>query len=145
MYVTYTPEDGAPQTWTFKPGRVRASRAALLEKRYSKLAGEQKTWDMFKADVVRGAADARRVLLWHLLTLEHHTLRIEDIDPLEDELLVEHSREELEELRVEVDKARNLDDSTRAMILDKLDEEIETAREDDSGKAPSTTFETVTS
>ncbi len=145
MFVTYTPEGGDPQTWEFRPGRVRASRAAMLERRYSKLAGEGKTWDQFKADVQRGSADARRVLLWHLVTLDHPTTRIEDVDPLEDELVVEHSREELLDLRYEVEKSKTMDDATRMMLLEKLDEEIESAREDDSGKAPSTTSVSATS
>lgn len=146
MFVTYAPEDGSPpQTWDFKPGRVRASRAAMLERRYTKLAGESKTWDAFKADVLRGSADARRVLLWHLVTLEHPTTRIEDVDPTEDELLVEMSRAELEDMRAEVEKTRTLDEATKTMILDKLDEELESARDDDSGKAFSPTSPTVTS
>lgn len=146
MYVTYTPDGGEPQRWEFRPGRVRASRAAMLERRYSKLAGgDTKTWDQFKADIQRGSADARRVLLWHLISMDHPTVRIEDVDPTEDELLVEHSRTELAELRAEVARTKAIDDEQREMILTRLDEEIATAPDDDAGKAPSTTSETGTS
>lgn len=145
--MTYKPDGAEPQRWEFRPGRVRASRAAMLERRYSKLAGggEAKTWDMFKADVLRGSADARRVLLWHLLSLEHPTVRIEDVDPLEDELLVEHSRSELAEMRAELARTKAIDDEQREMMLIRLDEEIQIAPDDDAGKAPSATSETGTS
>lgn len=147
MFVRYSPEDSPSevQEWEFRPGRVRASRAAMIERLYSKLAGEKKTWDEFQAGILGGAADARRVLLWHLQSMVHPTLRIEDVDPLGDELTIEHSRQELEDLRAEAVKAKNLDEATRNVLLAKLDADIETARDDGMGKAISTTSASATS
>jgi hypothetical protein len=138
VFVTFTPEDtGEVQRFEFKPGRIRSSRAEMIEKKYAKLAGEKLTYDQFKMAVAQGSAIARRVLLWHVLNTVHPTLRIEDVDPFEDEILVEYSRTELEELRAEIVKAKGLDDEQREAIVARLDQEIETAPDDDGGKAPS--------
>lgn len=136
MFLTYTPEGGQPQVFEFSPGRVRQSRAEMLERRYSKLAGEKLTWDQFKMDVVKGSASARRVLLWHFLSQQHPTLRVEDVDPYEDELVLQFSRKELEDMRAEVAKSP-LSDLDKDTILAKFDEEIATAPDSDlEGKAP---------
>lgn len=93
MKVTYTPEDGEPQIWPFLPGRVRQSRAALIEKLYGK------NWDMFVFDVQSGSMAARRVLLWHVMSVEHPTIRLEDVpDFFADEVVVEHGAAELREM-----------------------------------------------
>src|SRR5574342_389387 len=100
MYVTYQPEGSEPQRWEFRPGRLRESRAEMLERRYAKLIGEKSVpFEQFRMAILQDQASARRVLLWHLLNLVHPTLRIEDVDPIRDELTIEASRSELEELR----------------------------------------------
>ncbi|WP_329426825.1 hypothetical protein OG339_42220 [Streptosporangium sp. NBC_01495] len=100
MFVTYSPEDGTEQRWTFDPKRVRASKAEMIEKR----AGEP--WDAWQAAVLAGKMRARRVLLWHLLTVDHPTLRWEDVpDFYAGELLVEYSVIELADIRGRVEKA----------------------------------------
>lgn len=139
MFVTYKPEtaDGDPQRWEFDPGRVRASEAEMIEKRY----GDK--WDQWRNDVRAGSAKARRVLLWHLLRQAHHTLRYEDVpDFLMDELLVEHSVGELVELRDRLMKA-NVSDTDREQLMTALNIEITEAAEreltdpETVGKAPS--------
>jgi len=122
MYVTYRPEGGEERRWVFEPGKVRASRAEMIEKR----AGEN--WDSWLASVQMGSMKARRVLLWHLLSLDHPTLRFEDVDFLADELVVEHSAAELAEIRARVYAAK-LPDDQREQVLAVLDAEIEAARE----------------
>lgn len=118
MHVTYRPEDGGPQQWNFDPGRVRQSEAELIEKRYGH------NWDKFRADVQSGSIKARRVLLWHLLRLEHHTLRYEDVpDFYTGELLVEHSAAELAVLKDRLMKASLPEDEREQMVV-ALDVEI---------------------
>ncbi|MFF0469328.1 hypothetical protein ACFYPX_18090 [Micromonospora zamorensis] len=118
MHVTYTPEGGTAQRWDFNPGRVRAAEAELIEKRYGK------AWDQFRADVQTGSMKARRVLLWHLLRREHHTLRFEDVpDFYTDELLVEHSVDELTLMREKLAQA-DLPDGDRDQMLAMLDIEL---------------------
>ncbi len=117
-----------------RPDRVRQSEAELIEKRYGQ------NWDKFRADVQSGSAKARRVLLWHLMRRDHHTLRFEDVpDFYTGELLVEHSADELTALKDRLMKA-NLPDEEREQILVGLDIEITEAMargEQIEGKATS--------
>ncbi|MGW4476809.1 hypothetical protein ACWENQ_44760 [Nonomuraea sp. NPDC004354] len=125
MFVTYKPEDGSTeaQTWVFDPSRVRASRAEMIEKR----AGEN--WDMWLQSVQQGNMRARRVLLWHLMSLPHPGMRYEDTpDFFAGELEVQHSAAELAEMRERVAKTK-LPDDQAAQILAVLDAELEAARE----------------
>lgn len=125
MFVTYQPEGQEPTKWDFDPGRVRAAEAEMIEKRYGG------NWDAWRNDVRSGSAKARRVLLWHLLRRQHHTLRYEDTpDFLMAEVLVEHSVAELVELRDRMMRA-NLPDADREQMMTAMDIEITdaTARE----------------
>lgn len=121
MHVTYRPEDGDEQRWEFVPGRIRASQAELIEKRYGQ------NWEKWCADVQSGNMRARRVLLWHLLCREHHTLRFEDTpDFVADELLVEHSVTELSALKERLLKA-DLPEAEREQLVYALDLEMSEA------------------
>lgn len=145
MYVTYQPEGSEPQRWEFRPGRLRESRAEMLERRYAKLIGEKSVpFEQFRMAILQDQASARRVLLWHLLNLVHPTLRIEDVDPIRDELTIEASRSELEELRDTLATAGGLDDTQREMMLAQIDAQIAAAPQDDAGKVPSPSFEPAT-
>lgn len=134
MHVTYKPEGGDVQRWTVDLGRIRQSEAELIEKRYGQ------NWEKFRADVQSGSARARRVLLWHLLRRQHHTLRFEDVPDFRvGELLVEHSAEELVVLKDRLMKA-NLPDDEREQMMTALDIEITEAiarGEEIEGKATS--------
>lgn len=138
MIVTYKPEDDAEQRWEFDPKRVRASKAEMIEKRF----GE--SWDMFLANIQQGSMRARRVLLWHLLTLEHPALRWEDTpDFFAAELLVEYSVAELTDLR-NAAMTKMAASELREQLLTALDSEIteamardEAAGVEPEGKAPS--------
>lgn len=129
MIVTYSPEGGESRQWHFDPDRVRQSEAEMVEKRYGR------TYDQWRQAVIQGDSKARRVLLWHLLRREHHTLRYEDTpDFYTGELKVEFSRGELLTIRDRVMKA-NLSDEEREQILTALDIEITDAIGDEEGKA----------
>lgn len=137
MFVTYHPEGSSePTKWTFVPGRVRNSRSSMIEKMYGKTSGAKATFEMWKLDVQQGSAAARHVLLWHLQSLEHHTLKLEDVDFAEEELVVEFSKAELEEMRDAITAAKSIDEAQREMMLATIDAQLETA-EDDGGKARS--------
>ncbi|MFC7380894.1 hypothetical protein [Sphaerisporangium rhizosphaerae] len=130
MFVTYKPEDGDEQRWEFNPKRVRASKAEMIEKR----AGEN--WDAWLASLQSGNMRARRVLLWHLLTVDHPTFRWEDVpDFYASELMVEHSVAELTEIRDRVTKAKLPADQVD-QILSALDGEIASAMEREQVSEP---------
>ncbi|MEU9888674.1 hypothetical protein [Sphaerisporangium sp. NPDC051011] len=131
MFVTYRPEDGDTQRWTFDPKRVRASKAEMIERRFGG------NWEAWLAAVQAGNMKARRVLLWHLLTLTHH-LRYEDVpDFFAEELLVEHSVAEVTELRDRVAKV-SLSDEQREQMMTGLDIALSDAiaREEAAGLEP---------
>lgn len=136
MHVTYAPEDGDRQEWNFKPGRVRASEAQVLERQF----GEN--WDNFAAGVQSGNMRARGVLLWHLLRRDHPMLKFVDVpDFYADELKVEFSVDELVPLREKLQKA-TLPEGQLEKMLAALDLELSEAMEREAaqaevGKAPS--------
>lgn len=144
MYVTYTPEDGDKREWSFRPGRVRVSEQVLIEKK----SGMR--WDEWVSNCKMGNASARRVLLWHLLRLEHPHYRFEDVpDFYADELLVELSVPELLEAREMFVKSGAADREDGRQMLDMMDAEIEESRakygDGESGKANSATSPSDTS
>lgn len=144
MLLDYKPDGGEVTRFEFRPGKVRASRAAMIERLYTKLAGETRTWEMFKADILRGSMVARRVLLWHFLSGKHPTVRIEDVDPLEDEMVLQFSKAELEDFYAAAEKSTSGTEDEREMILARLREEIEAAPDgDDEGKGSSATSPTT--
>lgn len=132
MHITYSPEDGDRQEWDFNPDRVRQSVAEVIERRFGG------TWDEFKAGIQSGASRARRALLWHLLSLQHPTLRYEDTpDFFAGELKVQYSVTELTELR-ELTLKANLPEDKREMALSAIDFEMtEAMARGESGKANS--------
>lgn len=139
MHVTFAPEDGDRQEWNFKPGRVRASEAQVIEKQFGG------NWDEFAMGVQSGNIKARRVMLWHLLRLEHPMLRFQDVpDFFADELLVEFTVEELAPMRDRLQKA-TLPEDQRDQVLAALDLAMSEAMEREAtnaelvGKAPSPT------
>lgn len=137
MKVVYTPEGQAVQEWNFRPDRIRESRAEMIERRYAKLIGEKSVpFEQFRMAVLQDEASARRVLLWHLRSLEHPTLRIEDVDFLRGELKITASKAELGELRLALETAGGLEEQQREMMLAAIDAQMATAPDDDdAGKA----------
>lgn len=147
MFVTYIPEDSPAdkQEWEFRPGKLRESQAERIEKRYARLLGEKSVaLEQFRMGVLQQQASARRVLLWHLLSLDHPTIRIEDVDPIRDEVEVEASKAELEDLRSAVLAMTGLDEMQRDLMVASVDSQILEARGDGSGKALSRNSESVT-
>lgn len=146
MFVTYTPEgQSEPQTWLFVPGKVRNSRASHIEKLFAKEYGERQTFEQFKVAVQQGSSPARRVLLWHLQQQNHPTLRIEDVDFAEGELTVEFTVSELVEMRDLIARMKGTDEAQREQMLAAIDMQMETAPEDDGGKARPSSASTGTS
>ncbi|MGI5293273.1 hypothetical protein ACQEVF_59550 [Nonomuraea polychroma] len=126
MIVTYRPEDGnEPQTWEFDPRKIRASRAEMIEKR----AGEN--WETWLMQVQQGNMRARRVLLWHLMSIPHPGMRYEDTpDFYAGELEVQHTAAELGEMKDRILKA-GLPEDQVAQVLMVIDMEMAQAPDAD--------------
>lgn len=130
MYLVYTPEGSEePKRWKYQPKRLMSAEREMLERRTGRNFTE------FSTDVLKGNSLCRRALLFMFLKREHPGVRYEDVDFAWDELVLEHSRGELTEMR------RHVADSVPAeqleAVLEKLDAEIEEAYvdPDDEGKA----------
>lgn len=122
MFFIYSPEDGEPQEWWFDPQKVRAQEAEAIEKRTGW------DWAEFGVHLLKGSALARRALLWTYLRRTHHILRFEDVDFALGEVTVEYSKEELENIREQTDKA-DADPAQKVLMLQQLDAQIAEARE----------------
>jgi hypothetical protein len=139
MLVKYRPEGdpSANSDWEFDPDRVRQSEAELIERRSGL------SWTKWVEAIQAGSASARRVLLWHLMRKQHHTIRLEDVpDFYMGELELDYSLADLQKLRQQITDS-SLDDKTKAETLERLDLEIanrlgkEEVGPEDLGKAPS--------
>lgn len=140
MHVTYSPEDGDRQEWDFVAGRVRSGEAGLMQERFGK------SWEQFDAQLQQGDIIARRVLLWHLLRLEHAKLRWEDTpDFYADELLVEFSAKELTAMIQQIAEARGIPDQQRTAITAAFESELAKAVERESLPKATAVPDSVTS
>ena len=122
MIVTYKPEHDPSQGWEkeFYPLRIKANRAEMIEKRYGQ---RFTTW---VKEVQSGEARARRVLVWHLLSLDHPTFRMEDVPEFAfGELEVDYSLDDLQKLRKEMAES-SANDADKEEILEQIDLEIAT-------------------
>jgi hypothetical protein len=127
MLVIYKPEDEngtvrQDMAWEkeFQPTRVRANRAEMIEKRYG-----SRYADWVNA-IQAGEVKARRVLMWHLLSLDHPSFKMEDVpDFMFGELELDYSLADLQKLRVQVDESA-MDDTAKSETLERLDMEIAT-------------------
>lgn len=129
MIVTYKPAGSAARTWDFSPRDLPMSRATIIERAFG---GEKATIDQWTGEVMRGGAHARRVLIWSLLSVEHATLRLADVDPKFGEVEVDFSLAEMTQLRDEVAAKRVRGDQAKAEkaeMLAMLDQEIDNLRE----------------
>lgn len=147
MLVTYKLKGSdEARSWNFQPDDLFEIRCEFIEKRYAKLLGEKSVaFEEWRMAVLREQASARRVLLWHLLDLDHPgKLRIDDVNPRRGELKVEASKSELEELRATLENVGGMDDMQRELMLAQVDAQILAAPDDDGGKAPSNDSEDAT-
>lgn len=130
MYLVYQPEgDEQPQRWKYNPRKLMSPERELLERKTGKNFTE------FTKDVVAGSSVCRRALLYVFLKRAHPKLRYEDVDFAWDELRLEYSKGELQQIRDEVADAMSGEQAVAALA--KLDEQIADAFDDteDEGKA----------
>lgn len=147
MLITYKPKGTTKaRTWNLQPDDLYEVRCEFIERRYAKLIGEKSAaFEEWRMAVLREQASARRVLLWHLLDLDHPgKIKIEDVNPRRGELKVEATKSELVELRATLENVGGMDDMQRELMLAQVDAQIAAAPADDEGKAPSPTSADVT-
>lgn len=122
MHVTYSPADGTPETWVFKPALVKAGMAEVIENR----AGVR--FESWVDEVLAGSVKARRVLLWHLTCVTHPHTKFEDTpDFAFGELKVDRDLDELIEWRKVIESFKGSED-VRTQGLAEVDDLIDAER-----------------
>ena len=106
MYVRWDPENGEPvREFAFDPEDVLRSEAKAIEKQYGK------SWEQWLNNLRIKEADARTVLLWHLLRQEHKGLNFNDVPDFRmRQMKVEMSSAELRELMKRTEKMKWTDE-----------------------------------
>lgn len=141
MFVTYKPEDGDRQEWTWNPKRVRASEGQALLREFG-----EKSWDLFVQGVRQNDLHARRVLLWHLIRRDHPLVKFADTpDFYADELEVEMSSVELAELRDDIERGpapQDQKETAIAVFESMMQKALEREAAIGGGKAPTPTSST---
>lgn len=130
MYLVYTPDGGDEQRWEYNPRKLKATEREMLERR------TERNFSKFTSDCLEGNSLCRRALLFMFLRRQHPHVRWDDVDFAWDELKLEYSKQELQQMRDQVDA--NMTGSDREMALARLDQEIESAYDDgneEAGKA----------
>lgn len=117
MILTYQPEGSTePTVWTFDLGKFRTGDMESLEKRTG-----MDYATTFKQSLFTGNTRCRRALLWLLLRRDLHTIRYEDVDFADDELMIEMDTAEWAIARDAVAKDKTLSDEDRADALAAID------------------------
>lgn len=126
MFLVYQPEgQDEPTRWRYNPKKLMSVEREDLERRTGRNFSE------FTADVLKGNSLCRRALLFTFLRRDHPKTRFEDVDFAWDELTLEYSRQEYEQMRAKALESMHGDDLAAALAH--FDKELETAL-DDSGE-----------
>lgn len=130
MYLEYKPEgQDEPKRWKYDPKKLMSIEREDIERRTGR------NYSQFTTDVLQGNSLCRRALLFTFLRREHRKIKFEDVDFAWDELKLDYTLGEWQEMRKKVLETQHGDDL--ATSLQMIDEQIETAWDDpeESGKA----------
>lgn len=126
MFLVYKPEgQDEPTRWRYNPKKLMSVEREDLERRTGR------NFSQFTQDVLQGNSLCRRALLFTFLRRDHPKTKFEDVDFAWDELTLEYSKQEYEDMREKALDALHGDALASALAL--FDKEIETAY-DDSGE-----------
>ncbi|WP_405549685.1 hypothetical protein [Streptomyces microflavus] len=130
MYLVYKPDgQDEPTRWRYNPKKLMSVEREDLERR------TERNFSQFTQDVLQGSSICRRALLFTFLRRDHPKTRFEDVDFAWDELTLEYSRQEWEEIRKNMIESQHGDEL--AASLTKIDAAMASAFDDTemSGKA----------
>jgi hypothetical protein len=116
--LTFRPQDGDEQSWTFDLGRFRVSERMDIE-RYSGMA-----WGTFKQALINERTAALKALLFVLIRREHPKYRFDDVDFCDDEIVTEVTLDDLHKGRQQVQENDSLSAADKAEMLEAIDQMI---------------------
>lgn len=131
MFLVYKPEGSEePTRWRYNPRKIMSAERENIERL------TDRNWAQFTQEVVQGSSICRRALLFTFLKRDHPgSVRFDDVDFAWDELDLEYSKGELEQMRDAA--ADGAPAAQRAAILSRFESMIAEAVEDpeEQGKA----------
>lgn len=128
MKLTYRQEGTSePKIWPdLDLGRFRSSEIELVER------ATKMNWGTdFKQSLLQGNMLARRALLWILIRRDHAKYRLDDLDPFDNEVVLELNAAEWQDMFDEVEKSALLPGKTeedRSFALSEIQKAIDEAR-----------------
>lgn len=122
--------DTEPKRWRYDPRKLMSVEREDLERRTGR------NFATFTTDVLQGNSLCRRALLFTYLRREHAKTKFEDVDFAWDELQLEYSRQEWQQMRENVLETQHGDELAASLSV--IDKNIEEAFDDTeiTGKAP---------
>ncbi|MET8401385.1 hypothetical protein [Streptomyces sp900116325] len=130
MFLIHQPEgQDEPKRYRYNPRKLMSVEREDIERRTGKNFSE------FTTAVLQGNSLCRRALLFTYLRREHPKTRFEDVDFAWDELTLEYSRQEWEQMREKVLETKHGDELAAALTT--IDAAMEDAYDDveEAGKA----------
>ena len=124
MYLVYRPEGSDEQRWVFLPGKLRTIDTEAIERKTG--------WDYtteFLAHLQKGNTLARRALVWVYLRRDHARMKFEDIDIAADEVELMYDRDELAQIREQIETQPFESETLRAQALQAIDADMANAPE----------------
>jgi hypothetical protein len=131
--LVYRPDGQDVQRWIFDARKIRQGEMEAVERRTG--------WPFateFLLNLQKGDSRARKALLWIMLRRQHPTLKYEDVDFANDEVVLEYDRAELAEQRRSIEQSSVISEEERALALEMIDAQMANAPAA-PGKAPQPT------
>lgn len=122
--------DAEPKRWRYDPRKLMSVEREDLERRTGR------NFATFTTDVLQGNSLCRRALLFTYLRREHPKTKFEDVDFAWDELKLEYSKQEWQQMRENVLETQHGDELAASLSV--IDKNIDEAFDDTeiTGKAP---------
>ncbi|MFE1543606.1 hypothetical protein ACFW61_24440 [Streptomyces microflavus] len=120
--VLHREGDEAPTRWRYEPKKLMSVEREDIERRTGR------HFTQFTADVLQGSSLCRRALLFTYLRRDHPKTKFEDVDFAWDELSLEYSKQEYEEMRNGL--LASLHGDELAAALQQIDAAMEDAYDD---------------
>jgi hypothetical protein len=130
VYVVYEPEGSEePTRWVYNPRKLMSAEREAIERQTGLMYSE------FTQMVIQGSSICRRALLFVMLKRDHPTTKWGDVDFAWDELRLEYSRSEYDQMIQDAEDS--LSGEQRDLAVAAFRAEQETAYEDpaETGKA----------
>lgn len=125
MYLVYQPEGTEePRRWTYNPRKLMSAEREAIERQTGLMYSE------FTQAVIQGSSICRRALLYVMLKRDHPTTKWGDVDFAWDELRLEYSRGEFDQMIQDAEDS--LSGEQRDLAVQMFRAERETAYEDPS-------------